>query len=163
MQKTNKKKFNKLPKKLSFKEFEKFYLSYLSLPKRGIIPSPEKLHSIFNYILYQLNTGCQWEHIPIRINPETSQKEIHHTNIWRWFNRWSEDGSFDTAFTESVRYLKDKNKDSSMWIGYEKVDTEDIIFTWNEPPAQGIYSMSVLLIDNNGEHKYSGEVGFNIE
>ncbi len=110
MQKTNKKKLNKLPKKLTFKEFEKFYLPFLPLPKRGIIPSSEKLHSIFNCILYQLDTGCQWEKIPIRINPETNQKEIHHTNVWRWFNRWSCDGSFEKAFIESVRYLKDKNK-----------------------------------------------------
>ncbi len=110
MQKTNKKKFNKLPKRLTFKEFEKFFLPYLSLPKRGIIPRPEKLHSIFNYILYQLDTGCQWEKIPIKINPETNQKEIHYTNIWRWFNRWSGDSSFEKVFIESVRYLKDKNK-----------------------------------------------------
>jgi len=110
MQKTNKKKFNKLPKRLTLKEFEKFYLPHLSLPKRGIIPSPEKLHSVFNYILYQLDAGCQWEKISIKINSETNKKEIHYTNVWRWFNRWSEDGSFEKGFIESARYLKNKNK-----------------------------------------------------
>ncbi len=84
-------------------------MRHLSLPKRGIIPSPEKLHSIFSYILYQLDTGCQWEKIPIKVN-ESGKKEIHHVNVWRWFNRWSNDGTFEKIFIESVRYLKDKNK-----------------------------------------------------
>jgi hypothetical protein len=110
MQKTNKKKFNKLPKQLTSKEFKEFYLPYLSLPKRGIIPSPEKLYSIFNYILYQLDTGCQWEMLPIKIDSQTGKKEIHPVNVWRWFNRWSGDGSFEKAFIASVKLLKDKNK-----------------------------------------------------
>lgn len=110
MQKSNKKKFNKLPKKLSFKEFKLYFLPYLSLPRAGIIPPPEKLHAIFNYVLYQLDTGCQWEKVPIAVNPNTGKKEIHYTNLWRWFNRWSEDGSFEKAFIASVKLLKDKNK-----------------------------------------------------
>lgn len=110
MKKPTIKKFNKLPKKLTFKEFKKFFLPYLSLPKRGIIPTPERLHSIFNYILYQLDTGCQWEKISIKIVPETGKKEIHYVNVWRWFNRWSNDGSLEKSFIESVRYLKDKKK-----------------------------------------------------
>lgn len=110
MRKTKLKKFNKLPKRLTFKEFEVFFLPYLSLPKRGIIPSPEKLHAIFNYILYQLDTGCQWEKIPIKLDPETNKREIHPVNVWRWFDRWSNDGSFNKAFIESVRLLKNENK-----------------------------------------------------
>lgn len=110
MQKPNKKPYNKLPKKLSPEEFEKYYLPYLSLPKRGIVPKPEKLHCIFNYILYQLDTGCQWEKIPIKTDEKTGQREIHHANVRRWFNRWSNDGSFDKAFIESVRLLKNKKK-----------------------------------------------------
>jgi len=110
MLKKNKKKFNKLPKKLSFKEFNSYFLLHLSLPRAGIIPSPERLHSIFNYILYQLDTGCQWEKVPIKIAPATNKKEIHYTNLWRWFNRWSKDGSLERTFIASVKLLKDKNK-----------------------------------------------------
>ena len=110
MQKSNKNKYNKLPKKLTFPEFKKYFLPYLSLPCAGIIPSPEKMHSILNYILYQLDTGCQWEKIPIKMNPETNKKEIHHVSVWKWFNRWSNDGSFDKAFTASVKLSKDKKK-----------------------------------------------------
>jgi len=110
MRKLNEKKYNKLPKKLTFKEFKRHFLPHLSLPRAGIIPPPEKLHSILNYILYQLDTGCQWEKIPIKINPETNKKEIHHISVWKWFNRWSNDGSFDKAFVAGVKLLKDKNK-----------------------------------------------------
>jgi len=66
--KQSKKQYNKLPTELTLKEFQKFFLPYLSLPKRGIIPAPERLHAIFNYILYQLHTGCQWNKLPIKIN-----------------------------------------------------------------------------------------------
>jgi transposase len=106
----NKKQYNKLPKKLSLPEFKEYFLPYLSLPKRVIIPNSEKLHRIFNYILYQLDTGCQWEKIPIETNPETGRKEIHPVNVWRWFSRWANDGSLERAFIESVRLLKNKKK-----------------------------------------------------
>jgi len=49
MRKSNKKKFNKLPKKLLFKEFKLYFLPHLFLPKAGIIIPPKKLHAIFNY------------------------------------------------------------------------------------------------------------------
>lgn len=103
------KKYNTLPIKLTEKEFNTFFLPSLSLPKRSRkfkVP----LWRIFNYILYQLHTGCQWESIPIKTDPITGKKEISHTAIWKWFNRWSGDGSFDRAFTQSVRLLHEKKK-----------------------------------------------------
>jgi transposase len=103
------KKYNTLPIKLTEKEFNAFFLPFLSLPRRSRkfkVP----LWRIFNYILYQLHTGCQWESIPIKIDSATGKKEINHTAIWKWFNRWSGDGSFDRAFTQSVRLLHQKKK-----------------------------------------------------
>jgi transposase len=88
---------NQLPKTLSEKEFNKFFLPHLSLPKQSrkpVIP----LWRVFNYILYQLDTDCQWSEVPIKDNPTTGKKEICSTSIWRWFNRWSGDGSFEKAF-----------------------------------------------------------------
>jgi transposase len=102
--------YNTLPKSVTLTEFQTYFEPYLSLPKAGIIPSSERLCMIFNYILYHLDTGCQWDKLPIRIDPETHKKEIHHVNVWRWFNRWSHDGSFEKAFMESVRLLKNKKK-----------------------------------------------------
>ena len=102
-------KHNTLPTKLTEKQFEQFFLLFLSLPKRSRkLKVP--LHRIFNYLLYQLHTGCQWENIPILINPETGKREISHTSVWKWFNRWSGDGSFDRALIGSVRLLHEKKK-----------------------------------------------------
>lgn len=103
------KKYNILPTKVTEKEFNAFFLPFLSLPKRSRkfkVP----LWRIFNYILYQLYTGCQWDMVPIKTDPITGKKEINHTAVWKWFNRWSGDGSFDRAFTESVRLLHEKKK-----------------------------------------------------
>ena len=102
-------KHNTLPTKLTEKQFEQFFLPFLSLPKRSRKPKAP-LHRIFNYILYQLHTGCQWENIPIMVNPETGKREISHTSVWKWFDRWSGDGSFDRALMGSVRLLHEKKK-----------------------------------------------------
>src|SRR3989338_2383989 len=103
------KKYNTLPTKLTEKEFNTFFLPFLSLPKRGRKPKAPLYH-IFNYILYQMHTGCQWENVPIKINPDTGTREISHTSVWKWFDRWSGDKSFDRAFTGSVRLLHEKKK-----------------------------------------------------
>lgn len=104
-----KKKYNELPTEVTEKEFERFFLPFLSLPKRSKrLKVP--LWRICNYILYQLHTGCQWERIPIRAHAETGKKEISHTSVWKWFDRWSSDGSFDRAFEGSVRLLYEKKK-----------------------------------------------------
>ncbi|MFH1644178.1 MAG: transposase, partial [bacterium] len=94
---------------VSEKEFEKFFLPFLSLPKRSRKPKIP-LWKIFNYILYQMDTGCQWEKIPIKLNPQTNKPEIHYTSVWKWFDRWSNDNSFERAFINSVKQLKEKNK-----------------------------------------------------
>jgi transposase len=101
--------FNKLPKQVSEKEFNQYFLPFLSLPKRSRKPKIE-LWKIFNYILYQMDTGCQWDKLPIRIDPITQKPEINYTSVWRWFDRWSNDKSFEKAFINSVRHLKQKKK-----------------------------------------------------
>jgi transposase len=103
------KKYNTLPTRVSEKEFQHYFLPHLSRPKRGFI-SKIPLYKIFNYILYQLHTGCQWEHVAIRIDAITERKEISYTSIWKWFDRWSNDGSFEQAFIASVRRLNEKKK-----------------------------------------------------
>lgn len=103
------KKYNKLPKQVAEKEFNKYFLSFLSLPKRSRKPKIP-LWKIFNYILYQLDTGCQWEKIAIKIDPKTNKPEIHYISVWKWFDRWSNDGSFEKAFINSVKLLKEKKK-----------------------------------------------------
>jgi|GEM_PF-1603668 len=53
-----------IPVSLTQEQFEQYIRPCLSVAKRGYecrIP----LYKIFNYILYRLHTGCQWERLPI--------------------------------------------------------------------------------------------------
>jgi transposase len=57
------------------------------------------LDKIFNYILYVLHTGIQWEQL------KTNRKELHYTNVYKWHNRWSKAGSYQALFEASVMHL----------------------------------------------------------
>ncbi len=98
-----------MPTKVSEPKFDRYFLPFLSVPARG--PKPKiPLWRIFNYILYQLHTGCQWDELPIKNDPVTGQPEITFTSVWRWFDRWSTDRSFEVAFVNSVKELRDRKK-----------------------------------------------------
>ena len=62
------------------------------------------MHTIFNYILQLLYTGCQWKALPIKMNAK-GRPEIHYTRIYRALRRWQADGCIDRIFAGSVRKL----------------------------------------------------------
>jgi len=111
--KTNEKKliYNEIPKQVSRKDFNKYINPHLRKPKKG--PKPKlSYYKIFNYILYVLHTGIQWNQLRTRRN------EIHWTNIYKWHNRWSKDGSYEKLFSASIIHLKDtKQLDTSIIHG----------------------------------------------
>ncbi len=91
--------YNRLPKQVSRKEFNRFILPHLSKPIKG----PKRkvsLYKIFNYVLYVLSTGCQWEQLPVR------RHEIHWSNVYKWHNRWSKDGTYLNLLEATVHNLK---------------------------------------------------------
>lgn len=92
-----------LPIKISRRDFNRYIDPYLSRSKRG---PPTKLsrHKIFNYILYVLHTGMQWQEL------KPSRQEIHWSNVYRWHNKWSKDGSYLNLFETGVQQLLFKNK-----------------------------------------------------
>jgi transposase len=97
-----------IPVQLSETEFNKFIFPHLSMPKRG----PKcKLgyHRLFNLILWVLYTGMQWKSLPILKGPN-GKPELHYTNVYRVFAKWSDDGSLEQAFIASVRHLSDEKK-----------------------------------------------------
>ncbi len=95
----NQKVYNRLPKKVSQKEFNRFIKRHLSIPLKG--PKPKiSTYKIFNYIMYVLSTGCQWRELPIYRN-ETSWQVIY-----KWHNRWSKDGSFLNLLEGTVHALQ---------------------------------------------------------
>ena len=93
--------YNKLPVKVSRKEFNQYIKPRLSVGRRG--PDPNiSWYKIFNHILFVLHTGIQWQNLPC--------KGIVWQNVYRHHNRWSKDGSYEKLFESSVVWLKDTNK-----------------------------------------------------
>jgi transposase len=95
-----------VPVQLSEPEFNEFIFPHLSMPKRG--PTCKiGYHRLFNLILWVLYTGMQWKCVPIPKGP-TGKPELHYTNVYRAFAKWSDDGSLQQAFIASVSHLSDE-------------------------------------------------------
>ncbi len=85
-------------------QFEQHFRPHLSTAKRGYackIP----LYKVFNYILYKLRTGVQWEFLPIDTN-KAGQPEISYQVPYYHFRKWSKDGSLQKLFDASVMTIK---------------------------------------------------------
>jgi len=103
----NKRKYKHIPTKLTEDQFNEFILPHLSKGKRG--PKCEiSFYKVFNYILHLMHTGMQWKHLPIE-KGENGLPEIHHTRIFRIYQRWIRDGVFKKIFENSVFKLKENN------------------------------------------------------
>lgn len=63
-----------IPISLTEEQFNEHINPYLSKAKRGYVCSIP-LYRLFNYILYRLHTGCQWERLPIEADPHDPQKK----------------------------------------------------------------------------------------
>lgn len=122
--------YKHLPVKVSRKNFNQYILPLLSLGKRG--PKPNiSLYKIFNYILYVLHTGIQWQEL------KPYKNEIHWSRVYAKHNRWSKDGSYQRLFEASVIQLNKKRMlnlsilhgDGSNTVakkGVKGLDTQDI-------------------------------------
>ena len=53
-----------IPTSLTEKQFTEHVRPFISVEKPGYECSIP-LYKVFNYILYRLHTGCQWEQLPI--------------------------------------------------------------------------------------------------
>ena len=82
-----------IPTSITEKQFEEHISPKLRKAKRGYV-SKIPLYKIFNYILYWLHTGCQWEQLPIAPDPEQPEKpEISYHAVYYHYRKWSKDGS----------------------------------------------------------------------
>jgi hypothetical protein len=66
-----------IPVSLTQDQFEQYIRPSVSVAKRGYECSIP-LYKIFNYLLYRLHTGCQWERLPIDndANDPTKKKSL---------------------------------------------------------------------------------------
>ncbi len=63
-----------IPTSLTEKQFDEHILPYLSVAKRGFV-CRIPLYKVFNYIMYRLHTGCQWDQLPIDSDLNDSEKK----------------------------------------------------------------------------------------
>jgi len=91
----------KLPVKIGLAHFNKYVRPCLSPAHRG----PKAVlsrYEVFNYILYVLHTGIQWNKLQIE------RKKVHWSQVYKWHLRWSKDGSYKNLFETSVGTLLDE-------------------------------------------------------
>ena len=93
----------KLPIKVSRNDFNRFIKPCLSSRYKGPKSKISK-YKTFNYILRVLHTGIQWDQL------KTYKNEIHWSNVYKWHNRWSKDGSYQKLFEASVEWLNELDK-----------------------------------------------------
>jgi transposase len=90
--------YHRIPTKVSRKDFNRYIDPHLKRPKTG--PKPKlSLYKIFNYILYVLHAGIQWDQL------KTKRNELHYTNVYKWHHRWSKNGSYQVLFEASIIQL----------------------------------------------------------
>lgn len=91
-----------IPTSVTEDQFMTHILPYLSTARRGYI-SKIPLYKIFNYILYRLHTGCQWQELPMEQSDEITWWAVYHH-----FRKWSKDGSLQQVWQHSVKTIQDK-------------------------------------------------------
>ncbi len=93
-----------IPVSLTEQQFATYIEPHLSKAKRGYV-SKQPLYQIFNYVLYALHTGCQWEELPIT-------RDQHNQPLMSWqvpryhFYKWSKDGSLERLFQAGVLEIR---------------------------------------------------------
>jgi len=91
-----------IPISLTENQFDEHIRPYIRVAKRGYeckIP----LYKVFNYILYQLHTGCPWYQLPIDPEPhDPDKKEISWHAVYYHFRKWKGDGSLERVWQGSI-------------------------------------------------------------
>jgi transposase len=96
-----------IPTSLTEKQFDQHIRPYITVAKRGF-ESKIPLHKVFNYLLKQLYTGCQWKELPIDPEPDNPEKkEISWHAIYYHYRKWSRDGSLERVFQGSIMMIID--------------------------------------------------------
>lgn len=96
-----------IPTSITQEQFEIHILPHLRTAKRGYV-SKIPLYKIFNYILYWLHTGCQWYQLPIEPDLKAPEKkEISYHAVYYHYRKWSQDGSLEKVWANSIQAIED--------------------------------------------------------
>jgi len=95
-----------IPTSVTEDQFKTHILPFLSTAKRGFV-SKIPLYKMFNYMLYRLHTGCQWDELPIAKDAnDPAEAEISWWAVYYHFRKWSRDGSLERVWQHSVQVIK---------------------------------------------------------
>jgi transposase len=93
-----------IPTQLTETQFQQYIEPHLSKAKRGYV-SEQPLYKIFNYILYKLYPGCQWDALP-RETTVDGQPIMSYQVPYYHFRKWSQDGSFQRLVDAGMLAVK---------------------------------------------------------
>ena len=65
---------SEIPTRVTEEQFARFFEPYLSQAARGFVCRIPR-YKLFNYILYWLRSGCQWDEIPIEQQVGSEKKK----------------------------------------------------------------------------------------
>lgn len=91
---------SRIPINLTETQFNQYILPCLTVAKRGYV-SKIPLYKVFNYIIYKLRTGVQWEMLPMDTLPDGSEEASYQVPYYH-FRKWSSDGSLQRLFDASI-------------------------------------------------------------
>lgn len=94
----------KIPIEVTEMQFNQYILPYLTIAKRGYV-SKIPLYKVFNYIIYKLRTGVQWEFLPMDSLPDGTPEATYQLPNYH-FRKWSRDGSLQRLFDASVMTIR---------------------------------------------------------
>src|SRR5215213_3479556 len=94
----------RIPIDVTESQFEQHIRPRLSTAKRGYV-SDIPLYKIFNYVLYKLRTGCQWELLPMDKTGDGLPEASYQVPYYH-FRKWSRDGSLQRLFDASILTMK---------------------------------------------------------
>ena len=94
----------RIPIEVTEMQFNQYILPYLTIAKRGYT-SKISLYKVFNYIIYKLRTGVQWEFLPMDTAPDGISEGTYQIPSYH-FRKWSRDGSLERLFDASVMTIR---------------------------------------------------------
>lgn len=103
-----------IPTQVTEAQFRQYIEPHLSKAKRGYV-SKIPLYKVFNYILYKLHTGCQWEKLPID-KDEHEQPVMSYQVPYYHFRKWSRDGSFQRLADAGILAIKYELNLSALYL-----------------------------------------------
>ena len=158
-----------IPTSVTEEQFDAHIRPHLNTAKRGY-ESKIPLYKVFNYILYRLHTGCQWDQLPRDPDPNDPEaREISWQAVYYHFRKWSRDGSLEKVWQASILTIEDdlnlselnldgthviakKGGESVAYQGRKRAKTTNILPITD---GQGYIVASTALIAGNHHDAYN--------